>query len=86
MYESVISFCMSGLSHSEFQERYGDEVIPYNFDEGPYDGIHCPECESVSPEDEWDWVDTIAYETDDGVDIQGVRVVCPECGEATTYR
>lgn len=76
------------VSHDTFQEKYGSDVIPYNFDEGPHDGIKCPECEVVSEEDDWDWVDTIAHDVDESFDFEvyGVTVVCPECGEETTFR
>lgn len=76
------------ISHDEFQERYGAEVIPYNFDEGPYEGIRCPDCEKVNTEDEWEWVDTLAYEQEDGFDyeVTGVIVKCPNCGSETTFR
>lgn len=77
------------ITHEEFQERYGDSVIPYNFDEGPYDGIRCPECETVTEEDEWNWIDTIAYEQEEDsfdYEVTAVVVKCPECGEETTFR
>lgn len=76
------------VTHEEFQNRYGDEVIPYNFDEGPYDGIRCPECEEVTEEDEWEWIDTIAYEQENEFDYActAVRLTCPHCGKSTTFR
>lgn len=78
----------NSISHNDFQEKYGGEVIPYNFDEGPHNGIKCPECEVVSDEDEWDWVNTIAYDVDDSFDfeVHGVTVACPECEAETTFR
>jgi len=76
------------LTHEEYQEKFGDSVIPYNFDEGPYDGVRCPDCELVSDENDWDWVDTDAYMVEDSVDVDvtGVTIVCPECESRTTFR
>lgn len=76
------------ITHEEFQERYGDHTIPYNFDELGSDGIRCPKCDERNAEDDWDWVDTIAYDFDDSFDfeVHGVRLSCPACGDETTFR
>jgi len=76
------------ISHEEFQERYGDSTIPYNFDELGPAGIACPKCEERTEEEQWAWVDTLAYDYDDSFDfeVHGVVLACPECGNETTFR
>lgn len=86
----VVNICMDyeKVSHTEVIQRYGGDVIPYNFDETAYDGIRCIDCEEVHPEDEWKWVDTIAYDVEDklNIEIQGVKVKCPNCEYVMTCR
>ena len=77
------------IPHDEYKEEIAGGTIPFNFDEGPHDGVKCQNCEEISPEEAYDWIDTVAYreETETGgvrYDVQSVRLRCPECGDAWT--
>lgn len=70
------------ISHETYKNEIAGGTIPFNFDEGPHDGVKCPECDVVSPEEDYEWVDTNAYREDSGrVDVTRITLLCPACGD-----
>lgn len=72
------------VSHETYKNDIADGTMPFNWDEGPHDGIKCMKCDEVSPEEEYEWVDTTVWVEvkDSGIreyDVTRIWLRCPEC-------